>query len=131
MPGDASVIASKLANALLAEARPVAAASLVSGGVLERFREQHGGLWVGGRVTLTPDALTFEPNALNRAVHTGLAAQRIPLAGVASVADRFGWVTRIIDVRQDDGSLFTFRCFGAPAFARQIEAARMKRRGRG
>ncbi len=37
--------------------------------MIEGFRQSHGGLWVGGRVTLTDSALEFSPNAVNRVVH--------------------------------------------------------------
>jgi hypothetical protein len=122
-----AVIVSKFANALVPGAEPTARASRMSGlggsFVFDWVRRSYGGLWVGGSMELTPRDLTFTPNAMNRALHTAVASRTVPLGRVVAVKDRFGVLTRIIDVTVDDGSVFTFRCFGAPAFARQIAAA--------
>lgn len=121
------VIASKFANALVPGAEPTAFASRMSGVggsfVFDWIRRSYGGLWVGGSIKLTPVELTFTPNAMNRALHAVDAFRAVPLDRVVEVKDRFGIVTRIIDVSLDDGSLFTFRCFGAPALARKIDDA--------
>ena len=66
-----------------------------------------GGLWVGGAVTLTSEALYFGPNALNEAAHADDTSQSVALHRVTEVAHRFGWLTRIVDVRTDDGDTFT------------------------
>lgn len=92
------------------------------------LRQKMGGLWVGGAVTLTHDALYFGPNAMNSAAHAADTSRDVDLARVVDVRDRFGWLTRIVDVRSDDGSVFTFRCFGARAFAEKIRAAVAARR---
>jgi hypothetical protein len=119
------MITQKLANALIADAEPTAIANALAGGglILKGFKRQFGGVWVGGTVTLTEDELSFAPNALNRAVHVSVASTTIPLGSVARASDRFGWFTRIIDVVQTDGSVFTFRCYGAKAFGEKIRAA--------
>jgi hypothetical protein len=121
------VLASKLANALIADAQPTAMAKMFAGGasglILQGLRWKFGGLWVGGRVTLTEQELIFSPNVLNRAVHVGVSSRTIPLTNVVRATDRFGWFTRIIDVTLTDGSVFTFRCYGAEAFAEKITAA--------
>ena len=128
------VLAEKWANALVAEAQPKGMAKMLSGGasglVFEGFRKAFGGLWVGGRVKLTQDELYFAPNALNRAVHVGVSSKAIPLADVVGATDRFGWFTRIVDVVQTDGSVFTFRCYGAKPFAEMITTAAEARRAR-
>jgi hypothetical protein len=122
----------KLANAFVPDAdlsdraRRLSAASTKL--VLKIFKKKMGGLWVGGAVTLTPDALVFSPNAINRAMHDNVDATTLPLARVTDVRDRFGWVTHIVDVTLDDGSMFTFRCFGAKAFANKVEAAAQAQR---
>lgn len=87
-----------------------------------------GGLWVGGSVTLTQEALMFAPNGLNAAAHAGDTSDTVRLDRVGEVSHRFGWLTRIIDVRTVDGDTFTFRCFGARAFADQIRHAAETRR---
>jgi hypothetical protein len=128
-----AVVASKFANALVPGAEPTSFASRMSGlggsFVFDWVRRSSGGLWVGGSVQLTPTELSFSPNAMNRALHTAVASRTLPLHRIAEVKDRFGILTRIIDVRLDDGPVFTFRCFGAPAFARQIAAAAHAARG--
>jgi len=125
MPESAEVIASKLANGLIDDAEPNAIAKTLSGGsaLFDRIRRQSSGLWVGGTVTLTRDSLTFVPNALNRLVHTHDHVRTIPLGDIAAVTDRFGLVTRIVDVERKSGKTFTFRCWGGQAFAAAIRSA--------
>jgi hypothetical protein len=96
---------------------------------LERFRARQGGLWVGGTVALTGEALSFLPNTINQAAHTGDMSWRVQLADVEQACDRFGYVTRIIEVRCRNGSAITFRCFGAKAFADKIATAVRTARG--
>jgi hypothetical protein len=136
MTSPAETIARKIANALIPYADPsqgaIAAGTLLgaatSRGILDRFKTEQGGLWVGGAVTLTAEALSFVPNAVNAKAHAGDVSWRVALDSIDSVEHRFGYVTRIIDVRRKDGSVVTFRCFGARAFAEQIEAV-VKRGG--
>jgi hypothetical protein len=130
MPGDDKSTVRKLANALIPDAQPALIPRRLSFGFFERFRKQAGGLWVGGTVTLTPDAVSFEANGLNQALHTSLRSYAFPLAEVTRVADRLGILTRIVDVERADGSVLTFRCFGAPAFARLIAERAKQCRGR-
>jgi hypothetical protein len=94
-----------------------------SASAVEWLQRRMGGLWVGGAVTLTRDRLSFGPNALNAAAHAGDVSRSVPLDRIADVRDRFGILTGIIDVRLDDGGVFTFRCFGASRFAKRIAAA--------
>lgn len=121
------IIGWKYANAFVpdAEMSPVARRAFLFGSesAVEWLQRRMGGLWVGGAVTLTQETLSFGPNALNAAAHAGDTSNSVPLDRVVDVQDRFGMLTRIIDVRLDDGSLFTFRCFGARKFAQVIKAA--------
>lgn len=135
MTAASDVIAWKYANAFVpdAEMSTGARSLFLFGSVssVDWLRQRMGGLWVGGAVTLTRDALYFGPNALNAAAHADDTSQYLPLDRVAEVRDRFGWLTRIVDVKADDGSMLTFRCFGARAFADQIRhAAAARRAGR-
>ena len=118
------VISWKYANAFVPDAEMSTGARrmFLFGGAsgVDWLRQRMGGLWVGGAVTLTEDAVYFGPNAVNAAAHAADTSQAVALDRVLSVEDRFGWVTRIVDVRSDDGTTLTFRCFGAPAFAEQI-----------
>jgi hypothetical protein len=127
MPGNSTVIASRLANALIKGAEPAELATRFAGIggrlVFELAKRGYGGLWVSGRITLTDRELTFVPNFLNRMAHETLHAVTIPLPRIVSVTDRFGLVTRIVDVALDEGSTFTFRCIAARAFAAGIAAA--------
>lgn len=137
------VIDTRLANALFANARmsgrtsdliehagaigPEGAAEGLKAldSVLDAFADHYGGLWVGGRATLTASTLTFEPNALNRFVHEEGAKLRmdLPLGAIDKVTTRFGWFTGIIDVAAL-GAVFTLRCYGSKTFAAKIEVAR-------
>ena len=134
-PEESDVIAWKYANALFpdAEMSRLAEGALVLGGssAIDSMKRKMGGLWVGGAVSLTREALVFAPNAINSAAHAGEVSWSVPLARVAEVGDRFGWFTRIVDVRTDDGAVVTFRCFGAPAFAEEIRRAVAARRAGG
>lgn len=118
-----TIIARKLANALIPGAQPTVFARTMSSNVLGFFSRIHGGLWLGGTITLTPRELSFRPNGMNRALHTNASDITVPLERVVEVTDRFGILTRIVDVKSDDGSVLTFRCFGAPALAQKIEDA--------
>lgn len=121
------LVAVKTANALIPNADLASAArswvTVIGGGavedVVEGFRSLMGGLWVGGKATLYTDRLSFQPNALNRALHDGDYSLEISLSDIEDVCVRWGVLTKIIDVETDAGRL-SLRCFGAPAFAKQI-----------
>lgn len=138
-----AIIETRVANALFANARMSAAAAKLVGelakgigaagavnpieatkSVLTAFADHYGGLWVGGRATLTDTMLTFEPNVLNRLLHENGEALRLdlPLAAIDQVATRFGWFTGIIDVTAQ-GAVFSLRCYGSKGFAAKIDAA--------
>jgi len=119
------VITSRVANALIADAglssAPLPHKTVVRG-VLEAFKQGHGGLWVGGRVTLTESALAFAPNAINRGVTNGALDVRIALAEVTAVTVEPGMVTKIIAIETPTRT-FKVRCYGAEKFAGQIREA--------
>lgn len=79
------------------------------------------GLWVGGRVTVDAEAVSFGPNAVNEAVHRIPTHWRVPFGAIQRVTVRFGLVSRIIDLHTDRG-VVTFRCYGARALAQEIAA---------
>eukprot|EP00903_Cladosiphon_okamuranus_P003288 g3286.t1 len=124
-----NVIARKLANALIkdAEIGDRAQTLLGPGGRVgaSAMKKLMGGLWVGGTAYLTSDALEFHPNGFNRVVHKDPDSLSVvlPLRGITGVETRFGVATQIIDIKTAIGTL-SIRCFGAPGFARKIEAAR-------
>lgn len=117
------VIATRVANALIEDAE----LSLRGPGLdtvqqaLTAYRKAYGGLWVGGRATLTAAELSFRPNAVNRAVQSGTLDITVPLSSVTGVGTRFGVLTRIV-VIHTPGFLVQLRCFRARAFAEQIQA---------
>ena len=115
------VIASKVANALVEDgggSGPLA----VLDPVLDLFRRQYGGVWVGGRLTLTPTVLEFHPNAVNRAANTGTLDLAVDLRQIDSVEVQPGVLTKIIAVRVGS-QVLKARCFGAAGLADQIRAA--------
>lgn len=106
----------KLANALIPDATP---SDLVSGAArtaVEKFGRRHGGLWVGGRIDISNDGVSFAPNGLNQAFHEALHAVRIPFADIRSARREFGWVTGIVVIEHTGGE-FRFRCYGASRVA--------------
>ena len=122
-----TIIATRLANMFQPDAQMSQAArrAFIFGGAssVEWLRRWMGGLWVGGRVTLTSERLSFAANALNVRAHDGDTDASVSLDRVGDVRDRFGILTRIVDVTLDDGTVFTFRCFRAREFAEKIAAA--------
>jgi hypothetical protein len=121
------ILAQRVANALIEDAQ-VKTSSLGVGdvGVIEdvvaRYRANVGGLWVGGRATLTATALTFAPNAMNRAVQTGSLDLAVPLSAILDVSVQQSFVTNIVVVRTSQ-SVLKIRCYGAKTFAQQIRDA--------
>jgi hypothetical protein len=128
----APVIASKVVNALVEDAQVRAdfnALAKVSGPettgqawVLDRFRQHYGGLWVGGRLTLTTRTLEFHPNALNRFANAGTLDITIELRDIAGVELQPGVATKIIAVYVG-ARVFKSRCYGARQMADHIRTA--------
>jgi hypothetical protein len=116
----------RTANALLAEValKPFADAYLqwntlgLANAELERLRREMGGLWVGGTLTVSEDAIVFGANALNRWLQAGPLRLKIPMRDVSAVNLRRGVLTKIIEVTYGEPALRTsFRCFGAAEVA--------------
>jgi len=116
------VLASKAANALIEDAASPLEHAGGIGRSIRRSRERYGGLWIGGRVTLTPGELEFAPNSANRLLHDGDPSVTIPLSSIRHVDVEPGFVTKIIAVAWT-GGVARFRCYGAARFADQIRAA--------
>ena len=143
------ILDSKMANALFANARmsekagkslqkwgaqvgeatgigvDVAQSLATTRRVLEAYSAKYGGLWVGGKATLSRAMLSFEPNAVNRFIHENGAflTLALPLEAIESVTIRPGFLTDIVDV-STDGGVFSLRCFKVKTFARKINDAR-------
>lgn len=116
------VIASKVVNALVEDARGSGPLAVLDP-VLDQFRQHYDGLWVGGRLTLTPTTLEFHPNGVNRLANSGTLDLEIDLRGVESVEVQPGVLTKIIAVQVAGGRLVKARCFGAAGLAEKIRAA--------
>jgi hypothetical protein len=106
----------KLANALIPDATPSAWVPGVARTAVERLRNGPRGLWVGGRIDLSHDGVSFTPNRLNQAFHVALEVVRIPFADIRSARREFGWVTGIVVIEHKGGE-FRFRCYGASRVA--------------
>ncbi|WKG06205.1 hypothetical protein [Mycolicibacterium sp. HK-90] len=123
-----TVITSKTANALIEDAEVNAlgrlAAQTSSGSTrwIDRSRQRYGGLWVGGRLTLTTTTVEFHPNTANRSLQNGSLDVVLALRHVESVELMPGLVTKIVVVRTPDRVL-SARCFGAAKLADQIRSA--------
>lgn len=109
----------KLANAFIPGAAPSGNVVGEALRAVSRVASREGGLWVGGKVVVTPEALSFVPNGINLALHEGLEAIRIPFSNISSVRREFGWVTGIVVVSHAGGEL-RFRCFGAKGVAAEL-----------
>jgi hypothetical protein len=83
----------KMCNALLPDAAPSGLCSGAASATAGHMHERLSGLWVGGRVQASSDAITFTPNGMNAALHSGLQPVRIPLATVSAARRDFGWPT--------------------------------------
>jgi hypothetical protein len=92
----------------------------VLAGVLEAFKEAYGGLWVGGKLEVTPTVVRLNANAMNRLVQDGTLDIELPLAWVRKVSVEGGFMTKIVRLDTDAGSV-KFRCFGAKDVASLIE----------
>lgn len=116
------ILATKVANALIQDAAsPLEDSADGIGKAIQRSRNRYGGLWVGGRVTLTPAELGFSPNVVNRLVHVGGPSLTIPLSAIRRIDVEPGFFTKIIAVTWA-GGVTRFRCYGAARFADQIRA---------
>jgi hypothetical protein len=116
------VLVSKVVNALVEDATSPAEKVQPIGGAIDRVRQKSGGIWVGGRATLTPTTLRFAPNGLNKLANDGPLESEVSLASVHDVQLVKGFVTNIVDVHHDAGRL-RVRCYGAKRFAEEIQRA--------
>jgi hypothetical protein len=114
------VLMSKIANALVEDAESHIS-SLVP--VLSAFRAVSGGLWVGGRVTLTSESVSFAPNTINRIAQSGTLDVSIPLRQVTDVTVLPGLFTSVVAISTPDRVL-KVRCYWARRFADAVIAAR-------
>lgn len=122
----------RTANALLSEValKPFADAYFqwatlgLANAEIDLLRQKLGGLWVGGTLSVSEDAIVFGANALNQWLQAGPLRLKIPMKDVTAVNLRRGVLTKIIEVTYGDPALLTsFRCFGAAEVADFIRNA--------
>ena len=113
----AMVIVSCVANALIADVH-----TWIENPILGAFRRLYGGLWVGGRLTVTTTELEFHANAANRALQSGQLDIRADLRAVSSVEVLPGVVIKIIAIHTDE-QVIKVRCWRARNIADRIRAA--------
>ena len=114
------VLVSKVANALIEDAE--ASISDIRP-VMWALRAMWGGLWVGGRVTLTSESVSFAANTLNRIVQSGTLDVSISLKQVTDVEVLPSFFLDIVAIRTPDRVL-KVRCYWARRFADAVIAAR-------
>jgi len=131
------VVAKRAANALITDAEAKLPAATPRArqleATLDRFKGAHGGLWVGGRATLTTESICFRPNAVNRGLHTGTLDIEIALRDIVNIEFLPAFVSSVIAISTRQ-SVVKIRCFRAAAFASQIASQAgvvLARRGSG
>jgi hypothetical protein len=117
-----TVIISRVANALIENVDVALPMASPQRRVLSRYRRRYGGLWVGGRLTVSTTDVQFHANGLNRAIQSGQLEVTVDLHSIQSVELLPGVLTKIIAVRTGN-RVAKFRCFGASKVAEHIRAA--------
>jgi hypothetical protein len=112
------VLVTKLANALIEDVDVHVTMPVVS-----MLQATWGGLWVGGRVTLTTKTVSFSANGANRMMQSGALDVSVPLAQVTDVKVLPGFITKIVAITTPE-SVVKVRCYRAAKFAEAILAAR-------
>jgi hypothetical protein len=112
----------KLANAFVAGAAPSDLMPEFALSAVDGFKRKHGGLWVGGTVSVSQDGVSFSPNRLNQALHACLEPIQVPAKDIQAVRYEFGWFTGIVVVEHLQGE-FRFRCYGAKRLAATMAAS--------
>lgn len=103
---------SRLANAFYPHATASVTGVVGVGPAVYAAKKALGGLWVGGRVTISDEGVRFAANGLNKVMHKNAPPIDIPLDTIKSVKLDGGWITRIVSVEHAGGEL-RFRCYGA------------------
>jgi hypothetical protein len=116
-----TVITSRSANALIDNVDVHLPTTSAVERVLGRYRRRYGGLWVGGRLTVTTTDVQFHANALNRSIQSGQLDITVDMRSIESVELLPGVLTKIIAIGAGD-RVVKIRCFGAAKIAEQIRA---------
>jgi hypothetical protein len=112
----------KLENAFIPNATPSDIVPAAALSAIDRFKRRHGGLWVGGTVSVSQHGVSFSPNRLNQAFHEGLEPINVHANDIRVVKHEFGWFSGIVVVEHAHGE-FRFRCYGAKQLAATMAAS--------
>ncbi len=113
------VLISKLCNAFQPNAETIGMLGIPIRSALKNYKDEYGGLWVGGRLTVTKNELKFSPNAVNKALHGNADCLSINLSDVKAAKRKFGFVSGII-VIETSQAIYKLRCLGAKKVADKI-----------
>jgi hypothetical protein len=103
------IIDRRLANALF---RPSARERRLPDFAPLRFGGPYRGLWIGGRATLSKDALTFEANRFNGLLHPGAARIVIPVGDIRDARTGRVFFAGVVEIAIPGGVL-SLRCVSA------------------
>lgn len=87
-------------------------------------RKVYGGDWVDGKLTLTADALHFEPGRITRmALKDGDRFERmIALCDISSISRRWHMLQHLVDLHLSNEETVSLRMEGATAFAATLQS---------
>jgi hypothetical protein len=117
--GGAGVLIDKLCNAFYANIS-VLSDSAITGAAARLIKPKQSGAWIGGRLVVTDQRLSFAPNRMKGEAALRIEALDLPLAAVTAVKKEFSLMTGIVVV-EHEGGVLKFRCFGAKKIAQQLQ----------
>lgn len=106
-------------SALIANVEPSWLGRLLGGGDVERSQALMGGIWVGGKITITDETISYHPLWWDRYLHVNLQPLHVPLREVNAVSITDQGVTGTVFVRHTQGE-FIFRCYRAEQAAMDL-----------
>lgn len=80
------------------------------------YKAKHGGIWIGGKFTISNDEFRFSTNTANQIVHNENCDVFFHMSDVKNIYREFGWVTGILNFELED-RIIAVRCFGAKKIA--------------
>lgn len=90
---------------------------------LETFATGTHSLWVGGRIRLANEVLTFIANAMNQSLAGAPPwPLHVPLGAIRDVRHKAAFVTGRVQIRTET-HMFEFRCPGAKRLTEQVRQA--------
>ncbi|MDC7233536.1 MAG: hypothetical protein PQJ58_09910 [Spirochaetales bacterium] len=86
---------------------------------IKSYIKHHGGLWIGGKFTISDGRFNFSMNSINRTIHPSESDLSFSMSEVKSVWRDFGWISGILNFEFED-KIVKLRCFGAKSVAETI-----------